>query len=298
MTEKRGRVPRRRERRGRRHERGVEGVGEAIRRDAQVDLERRVRPLHRGVVRHDLERIVPVDRDAERRVAHAPQALGERPVARQVGDRAGSEVLATERRQDSDGDGPCAVCGGGVVDVGALPADRAFERREGASGEGDRVGGELDLEAVQLGRDARALDVAQDLRGDRKRLRGGVDQEQLELRSDARLSHPESGSSHQLLECGQLLAEAALEAGEVLVDEVGLLDLGAHVVGRAYRPRDTSNSPLVATTVDVLAGPGTSAQIHTGVLASWPPRTSRWPTPHRTPRCTMTSVCSGGSWGM
>jgi hypothetical protein len=193
-----------------------------------MDLERGVRALHRGIVRLQIERIVPVDADVERSVAQAAQPGRQRPVARQIGDRARAEVGPSKGRQDADRHDAGAARGRASAYEPHRSVNVLAQGGKGATQKRRRGRAELDVERAHLGRDEGAVGGVRDLLSETHGTRLSIDEEELDLGADASRSLAEAGPPQHAVEHAEVFLEPLPKADEVGIVEAIALNLGAH----------------------------------------------------------------------
>jgi hypothetical protein len=126
-----------------------------------------------------------------------------------VREHAGLEVARHQSRQDADRDGPPTVSRRGAVDGGERIRQLGGERPEGPSRERDGTSVDLEVEAIELERDARVDRCRQHRAVHGQRPAGVVDDGQLELRAERGGAGAESGAREHTGHRLQALPRAA-----------------------------------------------------------------------------------------
>ena len=222
---------------------GVEVVGEPVRVDPQVHLERGVGALEADVVGGQLQRVGPVDPDPERLLAQPSQPVVEGPVAGGVRQRGQLEVLGFEGGQDPHHHHLAAVPGGGPAHDPQGLVELAGHGREGPAGQRRRGQVQLQVEPVDLQHHPGVGRLGPDRLVAGQGAALAVDQAQLQLGPDGGRAGPEARPLQQPLQRLQAFLESQLEALVVHRVEAFAVDRQAHggstlpSGGRARTPR-------------------------------------------------------------
>ena len=164
--------------------------------------------------------------------AHALDGVIESVVARHRRDVVARQVAETDGGQDPGEDGRRAFGGGGLGDGRQDGAKVGFEAREAGPAEDERLEIELEVEAGQLGGDARVVEAGEDLHGHGRRAPESVDEDELLLGPDpahAGLEEPLVQHPLERLE----IAQEGLHVGAMPFS----LSLRTHVLA-AHTPSD------------------------------------------------------------
>ena len=228
MAEERRRVDRHGERRCGGELHGVVHRGELGRVHPQVDLQRGVRAFVGDVVTVDVERVLAVDAHVEGLTPpQAADAGRQRAIARQVSHRRGLQVFGRERRQDAGQRDARVVRAGDGAQARQTLVELLAERGEGCPRQRDRERVALQVEAVELDREARVARVGEHAFVDRPRAARCSDHRHLELCAERRRADPEAFSRKELGERPHVLAQALREARVVVFFEMISIDVQA-----------------------------------------------------------------------
>src|SRR6185369_10290368 len=143
-------------------------------------------------------------------------------------EHAGPEVAGRQGRQDADGDRPAAERRHGPGDGGERVGELRGERSERPPGESHRTRIDLEVESIDLQRDARVERVREDGPIDRQRSTAGVDEAQLQLGAQGGRPSAEVRARKEERQRVEALLETRGEPRVVRVRELLTRDLQAH----------------------------------------------------------------------
>ena len=173
----------------------------------------------------DVERVLAVDAHVEGLTPQAADAGRQRTIARQVGHRRGPQVFGRKRRQDAGQRDARVVRPGDGAQARQTLVELLAERGEGCPRQRDGKRVALQVEAVELDREARVARVGEHPFVDRPRPVRCSDHRHLELCAERRRADPEAFSRKELGERPHVLAQALREARVVVFFKMISIDV-------------------------------------------------------------------------